>query len=417
MTVDLFRLRILVISVVAIVCSCPAVWAVDDAQPADTQIGQLESRLFEHRYDGESSGGRLARLEKMVFGESRDGTESQRLSALEAALADSQPVGQSTADSAVATAAPAASQQTPDHSDESASSGSAPDQNEKASAESEAADYQNTGNDSVSDSNDYPRITALENQILGATYKDLPVTKRLEQLETKAFGKPSHQADLSARTDKLEKYVRNHMHLRTLGDQVQPQLEEPAEGSAETTMPTVQAAATEPPLEAPLTVKLDWMERVVFGRQYEQEGAVVRVERLEKALFPQEDNSSQATLEDQISMLMGAVELMQNGGQTTAYPGAAYQYESGPIPEAYPNGAYQPEPSYPQQFSAADQQTDKQQTTNAPKKHPLLKSIAHVLGEVGGMALGAVGNSGLMYGSPYGYGYGYGGFGMPGMWW
>ncbi len=414
MTVDLFGLRILVISAVAIIGSCSAVWAVDDAQPADTQIGQLESRLFEHQYDGESPGDRLARLEKMVFGESREGTESQRLSALEAALADSQPVGQSSADAAGPANAPAQPSQSPDNTNDGSSSGSAPGKWYQSPAD---PDFQQGGGDSVSDSKDYPRITALESQILGATYQDLPVTKRLEQLETKAFGKPSRQADLSARTDKLEKYVRNHLHLRTFGDQVETQPDEPAEVGSETTMPTVQEAATEPPLEAPLTAKLDWMERVVFGRSYGRDGAVVRVERLEKALFPQEDNSSEATLENQISMLMGAVELMQNGGQTRAYPGAAYQFESGPMPGVYSTGAYQPEPSYPQQYSATEQQAAQQQNANVPKKHPLLKSIAHVLGEVGGMALGAVSNSGLMYGSPYGYGYGYGGFGMPGMWW
>src|SRR5476649_819444 len=45
-------------------------------------LSKLETKFFEHTYATDSSNDRLARLEKMVFGETRTGSDAERLSNL-----------------------------------------------------------------------------------------------------------------------------------------------------------------------------------------------------------------------------------------------------------------------------------------------------------------------------------------------
>jgi hypothetical protein len=55
---------------------------------------------------------------------------------------------------------------------------------------------------------DYPRITRIEQQILGRTYPNDPVKVRLARLEQKAFGAVSSTDDLGGRTDALAQYAK-----------------------------------------------------------------------------------------------------------------------------------------------------------------------------------------------------------------
>src|SRR5262245_52734557 len=48
----------------------------------DQQIAGLEARLFQHEYPSDTTDARLARLEKMVFGEEKTGEPSERLKGL-----------------------------------------------------------------------------------------------------------------------------------------------------------------------------------------------------------------------------------------------------------------------------------------------------------------------------------------------
>lgn len=58
----------------------------------------------------------------------------------------------------------------------------------------------------------YPRVTAIENTILGQTFAYEPLPTRLERMEKKAFGKPSQSDDLGERTDALYDYAQNVLH-------------------------------------------------------------------------------------------------------------------------------------------------------------------------------------------------------------
>jgi hypothetical protein len=61
---------------------------------------------------------------------------------------------------------------------------------------------------------DYPRVTALENAILGQAYAGQPLGDRLSRMEVKAFGSPSTNSDFGDRTDALEKYADKKLHKK-----------------------------------------------------------------------------------------------------------------------------------------------------------------------------------------------------------
>lgn len=64
------------------------------------------------------------------------------------------------------------------------------------------------------DRGDYPHITELENAILHKTYLNDTIEDRLSRLETTAFGAPSKNPDLSARTDALDNYAEKKLHIK-----------------------------------------------------------------------------------------------------------------------------------------------------------------------------------------------------------
>src|SRR6185369_5120468 len=151
------------------------------AASMEDQLGQLENRFFEHQYPKDTVDARLERLEKFVLGEARSGPDSERLKTLLGSLpAQPAPDAPSTAQDPV----------TP------------PSKNaDDAQAPTTASD------DSIQDSSDYPRVSAIEQKILGKAQPNVPVQQRLAQLEKKAFGKVSSEPDLSERTAKLEEYM------------------------------------------------------------------------------------------------------------------------------------------------------------------------------------------------------------------
>jgi hypothetical protein len=54
----------------------------------------------------------------------------------------------------------------------------------------------------------YPRVTEIEQQLLGKTYEKDPLAARVARLETKQFGKASPKDDLADRLDKLDQFVK-----------------------------------------------------------------------------------------------------------------------------------------------------------------------------------------------------------------
>ncbi len=193
---------------------------------ADTDdMTKLEIRFFQHNYPKDSQEARLDRLEKMVFGETKTGSEGERLQRLIGAV----PVGEATP-----SAGTASSSQSDSLVDEPRSRSSSPSSSRSSSSGSQSSFQDDdvartpTGQSSsgssrrsaspapqvTADSDDddtvktdekYPAVTAIEQKTLGKDYAGEPVNKRLARLETKVFGKPSSNSlDLSDRVDALK---------------------------------------------------------------------------------------------------------------------------------------------------------------------------------------------------------------------
>lgn len=60
----------------------------------------------------------------------------------------------------------------------------------------------------------YPHISRLEKAILGTTFPKEKLSARLARMETKAFGAPVSGNDLAGRSDALDTYVEQKLHVR-----------------------------------------------------------------------------------------------------------------------------------------------------------------------------------------------------------
>jgi hypothetical protein len=162
-----------------------AAWSADTDE---TNLSRLEVKFFQHEYPKDTMDSRLDRLEKMVFGETKTGSQQDRLANLVSAVPNPAPVAEDE---------PAAP---PTEQASSGGSQSAPQAKPKKAAPVQAAD----DNYTPPDSSKYPAVTAVENRVFGKDYAADPVNKRLERLETKVFGKPSNIDDLSERVDRIK---------------------------------------------------------------------------------------------------------------------------------------------------------------------------------------------------------------------
>lgn len=63
----------------------------------------------------------------------------------------------------------------------------------------------------------YPRVTALEQAILGEVHESDSLSDRLSRMEVKAFGNALPKSDYGDRTDALEDYAEKKLHKKILG--------------------------------------------------------------------------------------------------------------------------------------------------------------------------------------------------------
>lgn len=451
------------------------VMSADSAQAGS--IATLETRFFEHAYASDTMSNRLARLEKMIFGEAKEGSDSDRLAALLNAVP--QTVADSPKGSNTFPGAPAESQiAAGDRSGQAQQSDNA----DSGDGQDRLDGQDPAGGQSAED---YPRVTEIEKSLLGKAYPNEPIRQRLDQLELKAFGKATSNADLADRVDRLEQYAERKSgsdrgRLAGAG----PQFD----------------LSQEPVQSAPIEAKVSWLEMQILGHTNPHTPMIERLRPLEKAMFPTDPNDIHGSIPEQVHMLIGAVELLskqqqgaapsdqnlslqpllnrkQPSANSSLYPPAS-QGAQGAYQAAYPGGQAAGSPRYgSRQYSSASYGMSSQQGAAPPpsyvnsysaprattyggsypsppaslaygstapaqgapvyqqgqpypqtstsaqhhssKGHPLLKGLAHVLGQVGQMAVGSIGG-GMMggypggYGSPYGMGYPSGGvFGWP----
>ncbi len=381
-----------------------------DSTATNTTIVTLETHFFEHTYPSDDNEKRVERLEKLVFGESKTGDIQARLQSLSASMPKDTDAAQlsSTGQSNQVAQTPATNQN------------SAP----------QAQDTQSTPDDP---STDYPRVDAAEHLLLGKTFQQEPINRRLDQLEVKAFGKSSGNPDLSDRVDKLDDYIQTRYH-QSIAELTDPrkQLHYSSSSDDANTGPITlnrnpqfpSAPSNAPSVNAPLQDQVSWMEQKIFGQSMQNSpmSLLDRVKRLEGQVFPGEATDTTASLPMQIKVLMNAVELsvVAPPRNNVASTSQQFNHQVAYNQPNYSQPSYSQQSQYQQQPQSQFQQQSQQQQQQAQpeeqaqsKGHPFLKSLAKTLMTVGSMAassmsyggMGGMNGMGGMSGyNPMGYG-------------
>lgn len=268
------------------------------SQESSATLSKLEDKFFDHNYQNEDEGTRVNRLEKFVFGDSQTGPTPDRIAKLQSVVEKNEVA---TSPPPQATSVPSVAP--PEQFDQS--SDTQPDnqdQGDQSQASAPAFDYSN-----------YPRVTAIEQQLLGSTFVHDPIEARLSRLETKAFGKPSGTTDLCQRVDSLDQYAHKHDLFNESSNSVASgPVRSPssvgqlvsAGGDSDDTAP-VRGNPFAPGSEQVTGVaqRTAAMESIVFGRTYDNRPLEERVERLDKKLIPYEHDVSKKPLPTRVDEL------------------------------------------------------------------------------------------------------------------
>ncbi len=256
------EMRSLVVIVIISLCLsgiAPVLAATNNAFNSD--ISSLEMRFFFHTYANDTDDQRLDRLDQLVFGHVRQGSEQDRITSLLLAV----PNAPSTTVQQTAAAPPSINSLEPEHPELATS----PPPSSPIASQPAAPQSAPQPTASRSSSEPYPTVTALEEQILGKTETNLPVAQRISNLETKAFGKPSTSSDLGARVDLLKQYVAQK------------------NGGNENYLTSSNAVGWAPGNQS-LEGEVASMEKEVYGVTYSRDRLTSRLSRLERTLLPRE---------------------------------------------------------------------------------------------------------------------------------
>ncbi|MBI4533930.1 MAG: hypothetical protein HY711_08265, partial [Candidatus Melainabacteria bacterium] len=184
------RILVRIFLAVSLFLFCQAIFAAESANPVEPNISRLEMKFFQHDYPKDTMDTRLERLEKMVFGEVKAGSNYERLSNLLSCV-------------------PNLSNQISDGKEAKQNEASLGSAKDSVSQDSPASIPQGTPRrDYVSpEGSKYPAVTAIETRVFGKDFAGEPVNKRLDRLEAKVFGKPSGIVDLSERVDRIKQHT------------------------------------------------------------------------------------------------------------------------------------------------------------------------------------------------------------------
>jgi hypothetical protein len=171
----------------------------------DDQLNNLEEKFFAHSYSKETLSARLDRLEKMIYGESKQGSDQERINNLVQTVPEANTPPKAKPPSDVTKSTDQESDKTTANS-EPAPTPTKAAHNKHLAPETPASDNVASDEDKgpLPGESKYPAVTAIEQKLLGRDYAQEPVETRLARLETKLFGKPQTAMDLSDRVDRLK---------------------------------------------------------------------------------------------------------------------------------------------------------------------------------------------------------------------
>jgi len=163
---------------------------LSDNDSIDAKVAQLETHFFDHPFSNESTTDRLDRLETMVFGQKRTGTEEQRVNALALVMPPQQPKMDSPAQH------PTVDQGVQQPIADRASRQPYVDRQPLPPANNGVA----TGLE--------PTVSQLETQVFGTTHKGQSIASRLNTLEDTVFSADgNHNGSFGDRISRLNMAV------------------------------------------------------------------------------------------------------------------------------------------------------------------------------------------------------------------
>lgn len=188
----------------AIYTQCPSAFALTEAEDNYPRITAMEKFILGSTHSQDQLADRLSRMESKAFGKVSDKSDlSDRTDALQAYV-------ESKSKTKLVQPGPGY-----DASDEQAYENMQSGQNANADTTANSAD-------AAAPATQYPRVTALEQAILGQAYENDQLADRLSRMETKAFGKTLSTQALGDRTDALEDYAEKKLHKKILGQSAPP---------------------------------------------------------------------------------------------------------------------------------------------------------------------------------------------------
>jgi hypothetical protein len=182
--------RLFGLSVVAVVVATTMNLSQAWAAQSGSDFDKLETKFFSRTYPKDTTDARLDRLEKLVFGEAKEGADRDRLDSLMKLIPAGG--GDDVADSGTAGGVDAPAGKKPSAGSPASGKTASTPRNSAPAAHDDDAGTQ------------YPAVTAIEKKLLGRDFESENVEDRLTRLEKKAFGKQSSSNDLSERMDALK---------------------------------------------------------------------------------------------------------------------------------------------------------------------------------------------------------------------
>ncbi|MBU6452260.1 MAG: hypothetical protein KGS72_10805 [Cyanobacteria bacterium REEB67] len=276
------------------------------------EISTYEKKFFERSFDGENNDHRLDRLENFIFGATSTGAPQVRIAKI-ARIVPLAAVPLSVTTNSGATAAGG-------HSGPAAT-----------------RDKTEPGTDAnilLESPGHYPHITALEGEILGATYETQPLPQRLARMEVKIFGKASTSNDMEERTDAIDQYERAkrkpkdvtigqltpYSHQESLAEQARHYDSVDDDPGAIVRRQTIQQEledaqkSTPPSAEERTLSRVAWCEQQIFGHSFPEMHLLARLHQLNAELFPK-DKEKDIQLMDRIDVIVREVVLRKQPHQ------------------------------------------------------------------------------------------------------
>jgi len=370
-------------------------------QNSTTIISQLETRFFEHQYNNDTDTERLTRLEQFIFGSNQTGSVNDRIHHILSAIPDDT--------TAKIEAAPDQASTTSQSFDRDDSANDQPANNDNNAHNNQQADDTSSAN--AFDYSSYPRVTSLEQTLLSHTYTADPLPRRLDRLETKAFGVPSKSTDLGQRVDTLDDYAQRHdiygeqkiSSTTNSGLAIAPfkshTRNNTGSNDKSTAYPTTDQVSSfnQPPQYLSQTgsfvgsvqERVAMMEAQVYGHTYPDRALDKRLKKLEKKLLPNQDDSQLGLFER-----TGKLWIALHPTDKSRVDNLLAKNQIGAHPSSAPRGA------------DSNDGAGSNSTTGdiAPKHHGWLHKLASTVGSV---ALNSASDPYTGYSSYSGFGYPY----------